>query len=156
NRDIWVFDTDRASLDRITSDPAEENLPQWSADGRRVFFTSNRGGTFDVYSQAADGSGTARLELSAPGAQFVNDATPDGRIPRVEDYRRLSLIDPVNGSLQPLLHEGAEFWLGSISPDGRWIAYESREAGDAVEIFLRPFPAVAGRREKISTGGGRY
>ena len=42
-----------------------------------------------------------------------------------------------------------------MSPDGHWIAYESDESGK-VEIFLRPFPDVGARREKISLDGGRY
>ena len=43
-----------------------------------------------------------------------------------------------------------------MSPDGNWIAYESDESGDQFEIFLRPFPNVSERREKVSIDGGRY
>jgi hypothetical protein len=43
-----------------------------------------------------------------------------------------------------------------VSPDGHWIAYESDESGDDIEIFLRPFPDVGTRREKISLAGGRF
>src|SRR5207249_4405261 len=46
--------------------------------------------------------------------------------------------------------------LGVVSPDGNWIAYESNESGDRFEIFLRPFPNVSERREKVSIDGGRY
>ncbi len=157
NRDVYVLDIGRGSLARVTSDAAEDNMPKWSPDGRRVFFSSNRGGNFDVYSQAADGSDAARRELAAPGTQIVNDVSPDGEQVLVnEDFRRLSLIDLRKGLLRPLLKDGAAFWLGVISPDGRWLAYESSESGNQMEIFLRPFPAMAGRREKVSLAGGRY
>ena len=43
-----------------------------------------------------------------------------------------------------------------VSPDGNWIAYESNESGNQFEIFLRPFPDVSGRREKVSIDGGRF
>ena len=43
-----------------------------------------------------------------------------------------------------------------VSPDGNWMAYESNESGDQIEIFLRPFPNVSGRREKVSIDGGRF
>ena len=43
-----------------------------------------------------------------------------------------------------------------MSPDGQWLAYESNESGDQVEIYVRSFPSVSGRREKVSVNGGRY
>jgi len=42
----------------------------------------------------------------------------------------------------------------SVSPDGRWLAYESTETGEA-QIFVQPFPDVSGGRWKVSTSGGR-
>ena len=58
--------------------------------------------------------------------------------------------------LEPLLHSELNHWLGVVSPDGNWVAYESDESGNQIEIFLRPFPNVSGRREKVSIDGGRY
>jgi len=55
-----------------------------------------------------------------------------------------------------LLHSDANEWIGEVSPDGKWIAYESDEAGGRVEIFVRPFADPAARREKVSINGGRY
>jgi serine/threonine-protein kinase len=43
---------------------------------------------------------------------------------------------------------------GEISPDGRWLAYESDESGQ-FQVYLRPFPAVDGGRQQLSTNGGR-
>jgi serine/threonine-protein kinase len=42
---------------------------------------------------------------------------------------------------------------GEISPDGRWVAYQSNESGQE-EIYVRPFPDAARGRWQISTGGG--
>jgi hypothetical protein len=44
-------------------------------------------------------------------------------------------------------------WNAEISPDGRWIAYQSDESGQ-YEIYARPFPAVDSGRWQISTTGG--
>jgi eukaryotic-like serine/threonine-protein kinase len=66
----------------------------------------------------------------------------------------LTLTRPAR--LDPLLHTEANETLGEVSPDGNWIAYESDEAGDQFEIFVRPFPDVTTRREKVSIDGGRY
>ena len=42
---------------------------------------------------------------------------------------------------------------GEVSPDGRWLAYEANDSG-SFEIYVRPFPDVAGGRWQVSTGGG--
>jgi hypothetical protein len=42
---------------------------------------------------------------------------------------------------------------GEVSPDGRWIAYESDESG-GIEVFVRPFPGVDRGRWQVSSGGG--
>jgi serine/threonine-protein kinase len=55
--------------------------------------------------------------------------------------------------LQPLIQ--SSFFEGNpeISPDGRWLAYESNESGQR-EIYVRPFPQVEGGRWQVSSGGG--
>ena len=42
---------------------------------------------------------------------------------------------------------------GEISPDGRWLAYQSNESGQN-EIYVRPFPEVNSGRWQVSTKGG--
>ena len=42
---------------------------------------------------------------------------------------------------------------GEISPDGRWMAYQSNESGQD-EIYVRPFPDADRGRWQMSTGGG--
>jgi serine/threonine-protein kinase len=56
--------------------------------------------------------------------------------------------------VQPLLQTQFDEQEGTLSPDGRWIAYESDSSG-APEIYVRPFPAVAGGQSQVSTAGGR-
>ena len=42
---------------------------------------------------------------------------------------------------------------GEISPDGRWLAYESNASG-RFQIYVRPFPDVDGGQWQVSTDGG--
>jgi serine/threonine-protein kinase len=157
NRDAWILDLRRASLTRLTNGPTEDLLPMWSPDGRRVFFGSDRGGNFDIYSQAADGSTEARIELARPGFQVPNSFTPDGaQLVVFEEYRDLGILELGQPDLKPLLQRESQDRLGEISPDGNWIAYESDESGAQIEIFVRPFPDVSAAREKVSLNGGRY
>ena len=132
-------------------------MPVWSLDGRRVFFASDRTGNFDVYSRAGDGATVERVEFAGPGAQMPQPFLPDGtRLLVSENFEDLSVLNLARPDrLEPLLH-GDFARVGEVSPDGNWIAYESNESGDRFEIFLRPFPDVSGRREKVSIEGGRF
>jgi eukaryotic-like serine/threonine-protein kinase len=53
----------------------------------------------------------------------------------------------------PLLQEKHSEGQPKVSPDGRWIAYNSTESGKD-EIYVRPFPEVNKGRWQVSTGGG--
>jgi serine/threonine-protein kinase len=158
NRDIWIWDLERASPARLTDGPTEDMTPIWSHDSRRVYFSSDRTGNFDVYSQVIDGSGDARDELVSPMMHAPNAVSPDGRyLVAAEDYRDVTLLDLASGAVTPLFRrEGVNDWTSDISPDGNWIANESDESGTQFEIYLRPFPDVMARREKVSIDGGRY
>ena len=113
---------------------------------------------FRRVSQAADGATQARLEFAGPGAQFPTSFTPDGtRLLIVENFKDLSVLNLARpGRLEPLLNGELTHWLGVVSPDGNWIAYESNESGNQTGVYLRPFPNVSARREKLSVDGGRY
>ncbi|MFI5169566.1 MAG: protein kinase [Vicinamibacterales bacterium] len=158
HRDIWILDLERMTQTRLTDNPAEDMMPTWSQDGRRVFFASIRNGNFDVYSQAADGATSARVEFESPDIQAPVSVTPDGTRLLVQDrFEDIGVLDLANpGRLEPLLHSDFDERLAEVSPDGRWVAYESNESGGEVEIMLRSFPNVGERREKISVNGGRY
>ena len=55
---------------------------------------------------------------------------------------------------EPLLQTAFSESNGEISPDGRWLAYQSDESGQRDEIYVRPFPNVSAGRSQISTNGG--
>jgi serine/threonine-protein kinase len=157
NRDIWIWDIERATLARLTHGPTEDMTPIWSHDGQSILFASDNTGNFDIYSQAVDGSGEPHVMLANPRMHAPTSVTPDGRQLLVtEDFRDLALLDLASGELKPLFQREANDWGGDISPDGKWMAHESDESGAQMEIYLRPFPEVATRREKVSIDGGRY
>lgn len=158
NRDIWILDLKRLTQTRLTDGPTEDMVPVWSADGLRVFFASRRSGNFDVYSQAADGASSAKLEFAGPEMQAPNAATPDGtRLIILDRFKDLNVLDFAKPDrLELLLPGDFDDRLGQVSPDGRWIAYESNESGNQFEIVLRSFPNVHERRETISVNGGRF
>lgn len=54
----------------------------------------------------------------------------------------------------PLVHTPASETHGQISPDGKWLAYQSNETG-VYEVYVQSFPTGTGRWP-ISTGGGEF
>ena len=61
---------------------------------------------------------------------------------------------PASGRLEtrPLVHTMATEFAGTLSPDGRWLAYYSTESGRQ-EVYVRPFPGIDTGRWQISTAG---
>jgi eukaryotic-like serine/threonine-protein kinase len=68
-----------------------------------------------------------------------------------QDVMALSLTP--GGSVTPVLQSRFTEINGQVSPDGRWIAYESDESGQR-EIYARPFPNVNAGRWQVSGGTG--
>ena len=55
--------------------------------------------------------------------------------------------------LRPLVQTPFTDRNGVVSPDGRWLAYESDSSG-RFEIYARPFPEADSGRWQVSTAGG--
>ncbi len=153
--DIWVWDFSRRTLTRLTFDPASDINPVWSPDGRRIAYRA----AASVSWQPADGTGAVESVTKGPNPQFPASFTPDGKALAILDLNPKTGFDvsmvSMNGdrAAKPLLHTPFAETNAEISPDGRWIAYQSNESGRD-EIFVRPFPAVDAGRWQISTGGG--
>jgi hypothetical protein len=54
---------------------------------------------------------------------------------------------------QPFLQSGFVDTNPQLSPDGRWVAYQSNESG-RVEVYVRPFPGPGGKVAISTQGGG--
>jgi Tol biopolymer transport system component len=153
NEDIWIYDLTRNIPSRLTFDQAVDYYPLWTPDGSSVVFQSSRNGG-GIWRKAANGTGQAIEVLSGvPGATPLT-FSPDGS----------ELVFSVSGDLylfsfaedsdpRPLIQTPFTENRAAISPDGRWIAYESNESG-AFEIYVRPFPDVDQGRWQVSARGG--
>jgi Tol biopolymer transport system component len=156
--DLWTFDVASGTPTRLTTSDNNDR-PEWTADGTRLLYLSTRGGgDYSIWWQTADGSGPAEELFRGPNAAREVLTTPD---PRVLIYRedhpdslrdiRLVFLDRKD-SPTPLVATRFDELMPRLSPDGRWLAYQSDESGQ-YEIYVRPFPAGGGR-VTISNGGG--
>ena len=74
-----------------------------------------------------------------------------GPTARSGDVAVLTLEEPAR--IQPLIHTDTGEGNADVSPDGRWVAYQSDESGRN-EIYIRSFPIVDQRKELVSRDGG--
>jgi serine/threonine-protein kinase len=156
---LAMWDIERKRMTRFSF--GVDAYPVWSPDGTRVAFTSfdAKTGTGHLFWQAVTGAGgPERLEQSSR-SRYATSFTPDGSrlvfreeageagldigVLTLESARRSELLIQTRFSeLNP-----------EISPDGKWLAYESNRSGRA-EIYVCPFPDVNAGLWQVSTSGG--
>ena len=79
--DISIWDLERKTLTPLTLDPSEDQHPLWTRDGKRIIFSSNRSGgsgVFNLWWQAADGTGGPERLSQSSEQGFASGITPDG------------------------------------------------------------------------------
>ena len=125
---LFVSNADGSGERALTKGALDYN-PAWSPDGKWIAFTSERGGSADLYRVRTDGSGLERLTedpafddqaaFSPDGSQIVFVTTRAGGranlwILDVETHKAKPLTSGLGGDFRPA-------W----SPDGKWIAFSS-------------------------------
>jgi serine/threonine-protein kinase len=157
--DIWIWEFSRQTLTRLTFAPETDDFPVWTPDGQQVVFSSRRGGGMsNIYLKAADGTGAVEALTDASADQFSHAFSPDGNHLVFSEgiQRDLGMLSMEDGrETDRLLATEFSEWSADISPDGRWLAYQSNASGPE-EIYVRPFPGVDEGRWQISTGGGSH
>jgi serine/threonine-protein kinase len=155
-RDLGVMALSTRTMSWFGVGPASQLV--WTPDGRRLIFASTRGGPAELYSQMADGSQTAtRLTINSHN-QFPNAISPNGRdLVLREDATSpdlMLLVLPPEHAAEPLIQTPFRELNADFSPDGKFLTYQSNQSGED-EVYVQPYPNVAGKRWMISTGGGR-
>jgi hypothetical protein len=157
---LWVWDFGLRTLAPFTLDPGEEQHPVWSPDGKRIAYSSTRSGDRNIWWQFADGSGAAEHLSPSAQNQFPTGFTPDGAaivfhgFLSPETGRDLSKLSvDATRQVTTLLQTPFDEREAVVSPNGRWLAYESNSSG-RFEVYVRPYPDVGGGERRISTAGG--
>jgi serine/threonine-protein kinase len=161
--DIWVYVLGRGSMTPLTFGGGYSD-PLWTADGRYIVFHATGG----IWWIRADGTGQPQLLTPSNNLQLPNNFTSDGkRLAFLEitpasgasDIWTVSVESSSSGLragkpelfLQTPFHER----MPMISPDGRWMAYQSNESGISYQVYVQAFPDKHGKRQ-ISVDRGGY
>ena len=157
------------NLERNTTTPfiTEERWylwPVWAGDGRQLVYGSHIGPIWELFLKNADGTGIEKRLTRSPaalgiGSQGPTSITPDEEAIVFGATRRNSVGDvgvlswKDDAEVQWLLDEAYSERFAEVSPDGRWIAYQSDESGRP-EVYVRSFPDTDRVKRAISTEGG--
>ena len=155
--DLWMVDLDRGVPTRFTFDPAHDAYPDFSPDGTRVVFHSDRNGVADLYERASGGAADDSLLYESPVGDRPEAFSPDGAVllfshasNRPGEIWALAMEgdpEPV-----PVVRTGFPAGHAVFSPDGRWFAYcEGDSGGD--QVYVQPYPPD-GTRVRLSTTSG--
>ena len=159
---IWVKELPSGPLSRVTFDStATAFRPRWLPGARALIYVAASDSGLDLRRVNADGTGGNAVLARNPRNLYEGAVSADGRwiVARtaggvgrqgrdIVGYR-VGDTTAVPLMANPTFDESAF----ALSPDSRWIAYESDETGRR-EVYVRPFPATNGGRWQASTTGG--
>ncbi|HXG57053.1 MAG TPA: hypothetical protein VNJ03_16870 [Vicinamibacterales bacterium] len=158
NDSLWTLEIDRGAPTRITFE-AENSRPVWSPDGTRLAFTRHLGGEApQIHVVAADGGAAPAQLRPSTRAEFADSWSRVGNVlafTRLEDVTGPDIwVMPMDGERKgrPWLATRFDEFDARFSPDGRWVAYTSKESNRS-EVFVRSYPDGAYKR-KVSVDGG--
>ena len=129
--------------------------PVWSPDSRQIVFTAfDDFLTGNLYRKVIAGGDQERLFKSGEH-KYAQRWSKDGTILFVNQQSTLYRL-PISGNPEPQLLLQTTFLKDEfrLSPDERWIAYNSLESG-RWEVYVASFPSFAGKRQVSSGGGGQ-
>jgi serine/threonine-protein kinase len=144
----------------VTDSLSRNHSPIWSADGREIYFVSNRDGPNDVYavSISSEGRASGRIErlTTGLGAHTISLAANGSRLAYSRYSSRSSIWSiplPANPPTSTtaaarLTNANESIEAISLSPDGKWLLFDSDLPGNT-DVFR--VPLAGGDREQLTT-----
>jgi eukaryotic-like serine/threonine-protein kinase len=151
---VWIRDLKRGVSSRFTFGNADAFTPLWSPDGRTIVYTQDQ----DLFAKPVDGRGEEKMLVKSDGLKIACSMTPDGKtlvyFQRDKETGWDIWTVGLTGSAKPVPFLKTPFAeiLPNLSPDGRFLAYQSDESGRA-ETYVQTFPEGGGKWQISSAGG---
>ena len=160
---IWIYDLEAESLNRLTFEEDRSGSAAWSPDSKWLVFQSGRPGEGGLVRKPADGSLPQERLTSTPVRQMPTSWSSDGRFlafiastgsATAPDIGILSLEEEKEPEY--IIATPAMECCAKFSPDGKWLAYISDESG-RLQVYVRPFqgPDVKWLISKEDEGGAQ-
>jgi Tol biopolymer transport system component/DNA-binding winged helix-turn-helix (wHTH) protein len=136
-----------------TSDTDQGPAPQFSPDGKKLAYMSDRSGTMEIWVSNRDGSNP--FQLTAVGVAGTPRWSPDSQSivfdANSADSRKILSISVRGGAPQVLTPDKFESEVPSWSYDGKWIYFGSTRGGD---LQVWKVPVAGGSPVQVTRQGG--
>jgi serine/threonine-protein kinase len=157
DEEIYVADLARGTAVRLSADPQDDFTAIWTRDGRHAIWTALPPNRLPLLIMAAiDGSGGPEPLFQEPGvAQFAGSVSPSNVLAYTKATptggRDIWVMALDDRRPRPFVATSAFEISPEFSPNGKWIAYVSRESGES-DIYVAPYPGPGGIR-RVTSGG---
>jgi eukaryotic-like serine/threonine-protein kinase len=144
------------SPERITSSTGQDVGPQFSPDGTKMAFSSNRSGFEEIMVSSSDGSGLVSV-TNLKGARGVGAPrwSPDGQKLAFDSQDpqgvNVMVCDAQGGGLRPVTQDGWSNFRPSWSHDGKWIYFGSNRSG--MNQIWKAYPGGENLQQVTRNGG---
>jgi Tol biopolymer transport system component len=160
---LWMLDQSGAAT-RLSDTPLHQASPVWSPEGKRIAFfeTSTAPGFFEVVTSAQSAAAHPEVLFRSSFQKIPSDWSHDGQ------YLILTAMNPGTKAdvwafsfsarrAEPVVGTVSNEGYGALSPDGKWLAFQSDESGRN-EVYVEAFAGLdwsTRRHYRVSNGGGR-
>jgi len=162
NGDIVRMTEDGDDTVNLTHHPGRDNFPAWSPDGRWIAFASDRDGNWSIYLMHPDGSNLQRVTHEGDALEpawfpdsgrLVYESNAEGDNRAFDLWTVIVAPDGSTGPPQRLTLGPGNNRRPAVSPDGRWITFES-DRDDRPPLSL--MPSRGGLAQRLTSDGYCY
>jgi Tol biopolymer transport system component len=144
-----------SDADDLIPSTSNEFAPQYSPDGKKIAFESERSGSLEIWICQSDGAGCSMLTSFRKQATALPHWSPDGRqlvfYSRPNEKGQIYVMISEGGGLRQLTNDAWDNFFPVWSRDGRWIYFSSNRTGTD-QIWK--MPSRGGDRVQVTKNGG--
>ncbi|HET6371728.1 MAG TPA: protein kinase [Candidatus Polarisedimenticolia bacterium] len=157
--DLFVIKTDGTGYRQLTDDAFRDRAPEWSPDGQRILFYSNRAGPYALWTIHADGSGLKQIYKTSPNGHWYPQWSKDGARLAFSDKEDAwiaelnATADDATARELPRIEPTLAFLPWSFSPDGSKLAGAATLIATGGNAGLFTYDIASGAYQKLDAAG---